>query len=82
MLSKIFRKEFINNNCILDHIKHSLALQIKLLNCGLVTEALEIEAKIAGIVSTYESLENVPENITLPMSQYEKIAQKTYGKID
>lgn len=64
---------------VVGHIKHSLALQMKLLNCGLITEALEIEAKTAEIISVYESLEKVPENITLPTSEYEQIAQKAFG---
>lgn len=52
---------------------------MKLLNCGLVTEALEIEAKIAEIISVYTSLEKVPEDIKLPTREYEEIAQKAQG---
>lgn len=49
---------------------------MKLLNAGLLIEAIEIENKILEIVAQFESLEKVPENITLPMHHYETLANE------
>lgn len=61
----------------LAHVKHSFITQMKLLNAGLLIEAIEIENKILELVTQYESLEKVPENIVLPMQHYESLAEET-----
>ncbi|RZB40094.1 DNA-directed RNA polymerase I subunit RPA1 [Asbolus verrucosus] len=64
-----------------EHIKYSIAIQIKLLNSGMVTEALEIGNRIAELISTHESLENVPEEAVIPIRKYEKSANKALDKL-
>lgn len=65
-----------------EHIKYSLSLQIKLLKCGLITEAQEIENQISEQISAHESLENIPEDALTPIRKYEQLAKETLEKLD
>lgn len=65
---------------ILVHIKHSFRVQMKLLTCGLVTEAQEVEEKVASIISQYESFDKIPEDVVLPTKEYEDMADRLIEK--
>lgn len=65
-----------------EHVKYSITLQIKLLNCGLVTEAMDIARCIDELICVYESLENIPEDAVLPIRKYEMLAQETFENLD
>lgn len=56
------------------HLKHALIVQIKLLNCGFVTEALDVEAKMIELIGQYQNYENIPEDAILPTREYEEMA--------
>ncbi|KAL3272242.1 hypothetical protein HHI36_022725 [Cryptolaemus montrouzieri] len=64
------------------HIKQSLSIQIKLLNCGMITEALEIENMILTLVAKYESLDKIPEDSLRPINKYDKMARGTLETLD
>ncbi|EFA05003.1 DNA-directed RNA polymerase I subunit RPA1-like Protein [Tribolium castaneum] len=65
-----------------EHVKYSITLQIRLLNCGLVTEAVEIANSIALLILVHESLENIPEDVVLPIRKYETLAQEMQEKLN
>lgn len=56
------------------HIKHIMAIQIRLLNCGLVTDCIDVGQKIEELVMHYESFENIPEDAVLPITEYGNVA--------
>ncbi|KAJ8947655.1 hypothetical protein NQ318_009539 [Aromia moschata] len=62
-------------------IKHCITIQIKLLNAGLVTKAMEVESKIAELIAEYNSYENVPEGAVLPIMEFEKEANQALEEI-
>lgn len=65
--------------CVLDHIKYSLIIQIKLLRCGLLSEANEIASRMKELLIKYETVENIPENEDLCIADYEKLIKKSSG---
>lgn len=66
----------------LAHIKKVLCIQIKLLNCGMVTEAMLVENQVTELVTKYSSFENIPPECLAPISKYEKLAHETLGKFN
>ncbi|KRT85876.1 hypothetical protein AMK59_2987, partial [Oryctes borbonicus] len=56
-----------------ESIKHSLSTQIKLADRGLLTEAIEIQAKITGAVSTDGTFEDVSADALKEIAEYEQL---------
>lgn len=54
------------------HIKYSTSLQIRLLNAGLVTDALEISNRVSELIYIHESLENIPKEELVSIRKLEK----------
>lgn len=63
------------------HIKHIMAIQIRLLNCGLVTDAIDVGQKIEELVMQYETFENIPEDAVLPIQEYDKVADNAADEL-
>lgn len=63
----------INLFPILAHIKKILTMQIKLLNKGFITTAMEVQNIITELISKYSSYENIPDGSTGPLANYEKM---------
>ncbi|CAG9861401.1 unnamed protein product [Phyllotreta striolata] len=53
------------------HMKKVLCIQMKLLNCGMVTEALLIENQVAELVVKYTEFKNIPPKELENILQYE-----------
>ncbi|CAG9831713.1 unnamed protein product [Diabrotica balteata] len=59
------------------HIKKVLCIQMKLLNCGMITEAMSVEAVITELISKYEKFENIPTESIKSVLKYEVLADET-----
>lgn len=54
-------------------------MQIKLLRCGLLTEADEVAAKLKDLLGKYDDIEKIPQNENLHVAEYEKLIKNTLG---
>lgn len=54
----------------------TLIIQLKLLNCGLITEADEIEKRMMSLISKYGSMDNLPEDVDFSFKYYEDLIAK------
>ncbi|CAH2001248.1 unnamed protein product [Acanthoscelides obtectus] len=61
------------------HIKRILVIQLKLLNCGLLTDSMEAEQLMMELISTHQSYEKIPEESIQPVLKYEKLADEMIG---
>jgi DNA-directed RNA polymerase I subunit RPA1 len=59
-----------------EHVKFCISLQMKLLDCGLVTEAHEVANAISASIEVHESLENIPEEELAPIRKYETLVKE------
>ncbi|CAH1164054.1 unnamed protein product [Phaedon cochleariae] len=62
------------------HVKKILTIQIKLLNCGLVSTAMEVESKRTELLLKYGENGNIPES-TEGIAAYEELADQTFEKL-
>lgn len=58
-------------------MKCTVVIQLKLISCGLILEANEIECKMKELFIKYEDIENIPEEESVPIYEYEELVQKT-----
>lgn len=56
--------------------KTILIIQLKLLNCGLITEADEIEKRMLSLLAKHDSLEQIPPDAEFSVDYYEKLIEK------
>lgn len=66
----------VKTNFFSELFKLILSTQLKLLNCGLITEADEIESTIMSVISEHGSLENLPEDACFSINHYEELIQQ------
>lgn len=64
----------------LAHVKRVLTIQMKLLNCGQIIAATEVETKMWELISTYSTYENIPQESMAPILHYEHLANQILGK--
>lgn len=50
-------------------------MQLKLISCGLILEANEIECKMKELFSKYENVANIPEEESVPIYEYEDLVR-------
>ncbi|XP_057669657.1 DNA-directed RNA polymerase I subunit RPA1 [Diorhabda carinulata] len=62
------------------HIKKVLCIQIKLLNCGLITEAMLVESTISQLMLKYLKFENIPVDSIGTILEYEQMADELLRK--
>lgn len=63
------------------HIKKVLCIQIKLLNCGMITEAMLVESTISQLIEKYINFENIPVDSIGSILEYEELADKTLKQL-
>lgn len=51
-------------------------IKLKLLNCGLVTEAQEVDNVITDLINQFETIENIPEDKLECINKYETLVEK------
>lgn len=52
---------------------------MRLLNCGLITKADEIETQVKSLLEKYQNLDEIPEDIGIKVKSYEKLIEKHSG---
>ncbi|KAG5891414.1 hypothetical protein JTB14_031480 [Gonioctena quinquepunctata] len=63
------------------HVKRILSIQIKLLNCGLITAAMEVESKVTELIMKHEKYENIPEESITSILVYEQLANDSFDEL-
>lgn len=50
-------------------------MQLKLISCGLILEANEIECKMKELLGKYENISDIPEEDSVPIYEYEELVR-------
>ncbi|KAJ8970269.1 hypothetical protein NQ317_017164 [Molorchus minor] len=64
------------------HVKDCMTLQMKLLNGGRVTEALDVATRISQLIAEFGDYQHIPPDQMHHIIKYETLANETLGELD